>query len=436
MAGPGSFTKNFGWGSENFERLHHAIRQGFEGRLTTVQRQTWRERNADLGNDLPLVALNFFLKNEGNLVLPDELVAVAVREEHTTLLDGLAFFALNLSAVGRPPRTDSRPSPWASEFIKESLWQDGEWRCPADPSDLIYDAVANNADTRTEDSRIKVRNNYRWIFKIARRWQTQDLDSGEWIINSGYNEWLPNAVFLTWDRLAPDGATVDDLRQVLRTEEVHKLAGCPEEIVDDLSEEAAERYLEVGALSRFESVQDVRPPTRRRGSQQAQGPARRRELPDEPAPPNTAAEYLGPIGPAPRRPAPPGSTAVRDRSIVTEIKAAYGHRCAICGLQLHIGGGRFHTEGAHIVPLGSPHNGPDTIENLIPLCPNHHKQFDEGAIGITPDGRVFQKLPDGSIEAANPPQISFHHPRETPIGSNFLTWHFERHLGEIPRAAN
>ena len=36
-------------------------------------------------------------------------------------------------------------------------------------------------------------------------------------------------------------------------------------------------------------------------------------------------------------------------------------------------------------PLGRPHNGPDTFDNLLCLCPNHHFLFDVGAFGIGDD---------------------------------------------------
>lgn len=38
-----------------------------------------------------------------------------------------------------------------------------------------------------------------------------------------------------------------------------------------------------------------------------------------------------------------------------------------------------YAEAAHIRALGSPHNGPDVIENVLCLCPNHHVLFDNGA---------------------------------------------------------
>ncbi|WP_199898264.1 HNH endonuclease, partial [Methylobacillus glycogenes] len=35
--------------------------------------------------------------------------------------------------------------------------------------------------------------------------------------------------------------------------------------------------------------------------------------------------------------------------------------------------------------LGAPHNGPDTSDNIICLCPNHHVMFDLGLFAINDD---------------------------------------------------
>jgi len=40
--------------------------------------------------------------------------------------------------------------------------------------------------------------------------------------------------------------------------------------------------------------------------------------------------------------------------------------------------GAAYAEGAHIKPLGSPHDGPDTPDNVLCLCPNDHLLFDHG----------------------------------------------------------
>jgi putative restriction endonuclease len=45
----------------------------------------------------------------------------------------------------------------------------------------------------------------------------------------------------------------------------------------------------------------------------------------------------------------------------------------------------FYAEGAHIKPLGAPHWGPDTVDNILCLSPNHHLLFDVGAVTIADD---------------------------------------------------
>ena len=46
-----------------------------------------------------------------------------------------------------------------------------------------------------------------------------------------------------------------------------------------------------------------------------------------------------------------------------------------------------YAEGAHIRPLGYPHDGPDVLGNVLCLCPNDHVRFDYGAIWL--DDRLY-----------------------------------------------
>ncbi|MFC4534630.1 HNH endonuclease [Sphaerisporangium dianthi] len=81
-----------------------------------------------------------------------------------------------------------------------------------------------------------------------------------------------------------------------------------------------------------------------------------------------------------------GSTSrvIRDTALAEQVKLAHDHQCQICGTRLVTRRGGY-AEGAHIRPLGSPHDGPDEPGNLLCLCPNHHVLLDGGAIKITDD---------------------------------------------------
>lgn len=73
---------------------------------------------------------------------------------------------------------------------------------------------------------------------------------------------------------------------------------------------------------------------------------------------------------------------VRDTKLAHDIKALYSHKCQVCNVAIPTKNG-FYSEGAHIKPLGKPHNGDDSLANLICLCPNHHVMFDKGSFAIS-----------------------------------------------------
>lgn len=73
---------------------------------------------------------------------------------------------------------------------------------------------------------------------------------------------------------------------------------------------------------------------------------------------------------------------VRSTDVANEIKKLYGDSCQVCGTTLEIPG-RTTSEGAHIRGLGRPHLGPDTPDNVLCLCPNHHTLFDSGGIYVS-----------------------------------------------------
>lgn len=72
---------------------------------------------------------------------------------------------------------------------------------------------------------------------------------------------------------------------------------------------------------------------------------------------------------------------IRDSNITRAIKELYDDACQVCGIQITCEGGTY-SEGAHIWPIGKPHHGSDTLDNVLCLCPNHHAQYDRGGFGV------------------------------------------------------
>ena len=75
------------------------------------------------------------------------------------------------------------------------------------------------------------------------------------------------------------------------------------------------------------------------------------------------------------------SRVIRNTEIGNQVKQLYDYKCQICGIQLVTPAGPY-AECCHIQPLGKPHNGPDTLGNVLCLCPNHHVLFDTYTIHI------------------------------------------------------
>jgi putative restriction endonuclease len=75
---------------------------------------------------------------------------------------------------------------------------------------------------------------------------------------------------------------------------------------------------------------------------------------------------------------------IRDTALARQVKQSYDHTCQVCGLRITTASGPY-AEAAHIRPLGTPHNGPDKVENILCLCPNHHTMFDLGVFSIADD---------------------------------------------------
>jgi putative restriction endonuclease len=112
-----------------------------------------------------------------------------------------------------------------------------------------------------------------------------------------------------------------------------------------------------------------------------------RALNEDGTPVEAPAEFLSPPkadGEPARRIEATVQRLVRNTMISQYIKNLHKHRCQICGHTLTVAAGPY-AEGAHVRPLGRPHNGSDVASNILCLCPNDHVLFDLGAIVVEDD---------------------------------------------------
>jgi putative restriction endonuclease len=87
---------------------------------------------------------------------------------------------------------------------------------------------------------------------------------------------------------------------------------------------------------------------------------------------------------------------VRTTQVVRRVKELHGNRCQVCGEMIETPAGGY-AEGAHIRPLGRPHDGPDVESNVICLCPNDHARFDYGAIVLTDTLEILDAINGTSL---------------------------------------
>ncbi len=66
----------------------------------------------------------------------------------------------------------------------------------------------------------------------------------------------------------------------------------------------------------------------------------------------------------------------RDNKTIAQIKYIRGFKCQICNTSIIKKDGSRYVEAAHITPKYK--TGQETPDNIILLCPNHHKEFDLG----------------------------------------------------------
>ena len=102
-----------------------------------------------------------------------------------------------------------------------------------------------------------------------------------------------------------------------------------------------------------------------------------------------------PQGPAPREEATV-QRLVRNTAISRKVKELHGYVCQVCGEGIEIASGAY-AEGAHIRPLGRPHDGPDVMENVLCLCPNDHVRFEYGSIYIEDDLTIVDRINGAAV---------------------------------------
>jgi hypothetical protein len=90
----------------------------------------------------------------------------------------------------------------------------------------------------------------------------------------------------------------------------------------------------------------------------------------------------------------------RNNKIIALIKLLRNFRCQICGISIVKKDGSKYIEAAHIIPKHK--KGKESLDNIILLCPNHHKEFDLGKLTVISHNNIlFEFELNGTKHALN-----------------------------------
>jgi len=382
---PLSFTRNLGGPQKVYDAIRQAYRPGI----------SLREFRAGLApqmsRDQSLIITEFFIaseiRNRKEIVFEDQLVRSCRETALNVTHLRLALFALNLNLPGQRMHAVHRsPAPAQNAYVRQFLFRDGAWQTAAYDRGAMREWLSTRLD-QLPDGITKFRNNYHYLFA-----QCGFQPRPDGTIETFAEEWYRPALRLYFERrrlMAPQPAEAPQaLLQAAQADELNRLLGISRDwlagrLPEQIDAFLADRAIEVPA---YEPV---------------------------------APEVIGP----PDRRLVQVTRIERDTEAVRALKALYGYRCQVCGIRLRLDRTTFFAEGAHIRPLGRPHNGPDVTENILVLCPNHHVEIESGVLSISPeDGITIHHAFEDNTVHERPLTLMPGHV----LGREYLRYHWER----------
>jgi predicted restriction endonuclease len=115
----------------------------------------------------------------------------------------------------------------------------------------------------------------------------------------------------------------------------------------------------------------------------------------------------------------------RDRKKVANLKLEYLDKCQICNYRLVLENNRRHSEVHHLRPIGKE-GGNDDTDNMIVLCPNHHKAFDYSVLRLDLSGKQVIDLNGNPLKNSKGEIQKVRFKRNHKLSKDNLTYQFYR----------
>jgi hypothetical protein len=386
---PFSFTKNVG----GFRQAYDAIRTGYS---TGVTMREFKARCGLRGQSL--LVSNYLLgaqiHDDEEVVLADSIVETTLSQHFSRLVARLYFFAVNLNMPGR--RLDRNAHLWAemqNTLVRDYLFETDGFSERRLDKNQIQSVVAGYYRFQPGVLRKWV-TNYRHMFE-----QCEFVSTPSGRVETFPDTWGPLALRLFFERYLstnPDADAVA-LTSAANAQELYKLIGVPRAWLDDKITGAASMFLD---NQRYMLT----------GSQEEQGEreaARRGRTP--------------PLGEEASRRDAIIKQVVRRSDNVRFLHQTYSGECQLTGSRLTMPDGSFSVDCAHIRPLGSPHFGKDSIDNMFSLSPNMHRLFDRGCVKIDPDSLSIELRHGNNLPHLSRVLIRENHPIDRANLSYYLS---------------
>lgn len=382
MYQPFSFTKQF-----SVEHIYNAIRDFYYPGIT-LDEFSERVENRHGGRYVVLrdMFISTYLSNGAEYVLEDSLIRETLMRPLSPTHARLYLFALILNMPGPNRRLSAEAQ---NDFVRNHLYQNNGWLMSELNATSIQQWAVQNVSLNSDRSSRKYATNFNNYFE-----QCGFVTNGT-VIDTRRESWVPIALRLAFERREVLSPYIDreDLISFAMGSEIYKLMGVDRDWFLSLLNGAIELYFsrELDAFTPIEIPREASPQVIENINQRRQIQVNRIE---------------------------------RRGTNKTQIHSWYNRTCQICRSPLHENATRLISEAAHIRPLGNPHNGLDHVENMISLCPNHHRQFDRGGIEINPD--TFEVIAKNGTSPAHL-QVLYVHP-EHQINREHFRYH-----SKIPR---
>lgn len=114
-----------------------------------------------------------------------------------------------------------------------------------------------------------------------------------------------------------------------------------------------------------------------------------------------------------------------DSALERSLRERYDDACMVCGERRWRGPDAGYAEVHYLMPLGEPHDGPESEANALVVCPNHRADLEHGLISIDPQSLTVNHEYESGVSGRALVTADGHD-----VGAQYLAYHNDVLAGE------